>query len=127
MPRTVDHIVACHQAAAALRAAGKPVWDKTIDIKSILHEDQGNGSAEHIAHISVRIAALLRARLPESFFEFGHENHDETLVDAIEAMEECTAASLEKDVAEGFDPTESFNGWLESIYDWADANRIWLG
>ena len=29
MPRTVEHIVACHKAASARREAGKPVWDKT--------------------------------------------------------------------------------------------------
>lgn len=127
MPRTVEHIVACHRAAADLRAAGKPIWKKRIDIKAILQEDQENESPEHIAAISTRIAALLRAHVPASVFDFGHEDYDEDLAEAVEAMEECTVDSLAVDAENGVEPVEMFNGWLEMIYDWADANRVWLG
>jgi len=35
MRRTVEHIVARHQAAATLRKAGSPVWEKKIIVKAI--------------------------------------------------------------------------------------------
>lgn len=127
MPRTVEHIVACHQAAATLRKAGRPVWAKKINVKAIIHEDQGNESPEHISAISVRIAKLIRRRAPASYFDIGHEDFDFDFVDAVEAMEQCTVAALAEDKANGVDAVEMFNGWLETIYDWADVNRIWLG
>ncbi len=127
MPRTVEHIVSCHKVASALRAAGKPIWSRHIDIKAILHEDQANTSPEHIAAISVRVAALLRAHLPASVFDFGSDDFDADLIEAVEAMEECSVSSLDEDAKNGVEPVEMFNGWLESIYDWADANRIWVG
>lgn len=127
MPRNVEHIVACHQAAAELRAAGKPIWSKRINIKAILYEDQKNESPEHIAAISVRIAALLRACVPEGAFDFGHDDYDADLTEAVEAMEDCSVASLAADAENGVEPVDMFNGWLEMIYDWADANRVWLG
>lgn len=42
MPRTIESIVENHRVAAERRAAGKPVWDRKIDVKAILHEDQSN-------------------------------------------------------------------------------------
>lgn len=127
MPRTVEHIVACHQAARALRKAGKPIWNKRIDVKSIIHEDQGNESPGHISKISQRIAALIRSQVPASYFDIGHEHLDFDFVDAVEAMESCTIEELAHDKANGCEAVEMFNGWLETIYDWADVNRIWLG
>lgn len=127
MPRTLESIVACHEAARALRAAGKPIWSKRIDIKSVLHEDQNNESPEHVTSVAIRIAKLLRENLPESLFDCRNDNFDFDLVDAIEMMEECTVSSLSTDMENGCGPVEMLNGWLETIYDWADANRVWLG
>lgn len=127
MPRTVEHIVACHQAAGVLREAGKPIWAKRIDVKAILHEDQRNESPEHIAAISRRIAALIRSQAPASYFDIGHSDFDFDFLDAIEAMETCTIVALAEDKANGCEAVEMFNGWLETLYDWADVNRIWLG
>ena len=127
MPRTVEHIVACHKAASARREAGKPVWDKRIDVKAIIHEDQSNESPEHISAISQRIAALIRRRAPKCFFDIGNDSYDFDFIDTIEAMESCTVQDLVEDKANGCDAVTMFNGWMEIIYDWADDNRIWLG
>lgn len=127
MPRTVEHIVSCHQAAAARRDAGRPIWDKRIDVKAIIHEDQRNVTPEHISSICQRIAALIRRRAPKTYFDVGHEDFDFDFVEAIEAMEQCTVEELAHDKANGVDADEMFNGWMEALYDWADANRIWLG
>lgn len=127
MPRTVEHIVGCHQAATALRKAGKPVWRKRIDVKAIINEDQENESPEHISAISIRIAALIRSQAHASYFDIGHEDFDFDFVDAIEAMESCTVEDLAEDKANGYEAVDMFNGRIETIYDWADVNRIWLG
>ena len=127
MPRTVEHIVECHRAASALRAENKPIWRKKIDIRSILREDQSNEAPEHIAAISVRIAKLFRSRLPATFFDYGHDDFDDDFLDVIEAMESCTIAELAQDAKNGVEPISMFNGWLETVYDWADVNRVWLG
>ena len=127
MPRTVEHIVSCHQAASVLRKAGKPIWSKRIDMKAIINEDQGNESPEHISAISQRIAALIRAQAPASYFDIGHEDFDFDFVDAVESMEGCTIEDLAQDMANECEAVDMFNGWLEAIYDWADVNRIWLG
>lgn len=127
MPRTVEHIVACHQAASALKKAGKPIWGKRIDVKSIIRENQGNESPEHISAMSQRIAALIRSQAPASSFDIGHADFDFDFVDAIEALETCTVEALAQDKDNGCDAVSMFNGWMEVVYDWADVNRIWLG
>lgn len=127
MPRTVEHIVSCHQAAAALREAGRPIWAKKINLKAIIQQDQGNESPEYISLISIRIAKLIRQQAPASYFDVEHEDFDFDFVDAVENMEQCTAKVLSEDKANGVDVVEMFNGWMETVYDWADVNRIWLG
>jgi hypothetical protein len=127
MPRTIEHIVGCHEAAQALRKAGKPIWKKQIDVLSIIHEDQQNESPEHICAISNRIARLIRNKAPASHFDVFHDYFDSDFVDAVESMESCTIKELAVDKANGVEAVDIFNGWLESIYDWADVNRIWLG
>lgn len=127
MPRTVEHIVACHQAASTLRKAGKPIWPKTINVKAIIHEDQENESPEHISAISARIAKLIRLKAPKQYFDVGHADFDFDFVDAVEAMESCTVKELTDDKANGVEAVDMFNDWMEAIYDWADSNRIWLG
>lgn len=128
MPRTVEHIVACHQAASALRAAGKPIWDKKINVRAIIQEDQDNESPEHVAAISVRIAKLIRNTLPESFFDITHENYCSDLEDTVEALESCTVESLADDKKlMGIEAVDMFNDWMDALYDWADVNRVWLG
>ncbi|OEZ53010.1 hypothetical protein JAB5_27440 [Janthinobacterium sp. HH103] len=52
-------------------------------------------------------------------------NYD--FVDAVEMMEECTVATLASDLENGVEAVEMLNAWLETVYDWADANRVWLG
>lgn len=127
MPRTVESIVENHKAAAALRAAGKPVWSRSINIKSILSEDQGNESPEHVAKVANSIAKLIRSRLPATMLDWKSDECDFDFLDAIESMEECTVKSLAEDKANGVEAVEMLNGWLDQIYDWADANRVWLG
>lgn len=127
MPRTVESIVACHRAARALRAAGKSTWRLQIDIKGILREDPGNKSPEHITSVANRIACLLRAKLPATAFYVTSDDFDFDLVDTVEMMEDCSVAALAADLENGVEAVEMLDGWLDTIYDWGDSNRVWLG
>lgn len=127
MPRTVETIVANHQAAAALRAAGKPIWPRKVNIKTILREDQSSEDPAVIADKANRIAKLLRAQAPARMFDSTDPDCDYDFVDAVEMMEECTVASLAVDLENGVEAVDMMNGWLDAVYDWADANRVWLG
>ena len=127
MPRTVESIVSNHQAAAALRAAGKPIWSRKVDIKAILRVDQSSEDPAVIALKANRIAKLLRSHIPARMVDCSDPDCNYDFVDAVEMMEECTVATLASDLENGVEAVEMLNGWLETVYDWADANRVWLG
>lgn len=127
MPRTTDSIVANHLAAASLRVAGKPIWTRKISIKTILDEDKTNTSPEHVVRVSNRIAQLLRSQAPKQAFDELHADCNYDFLDTVDSMEGCTIASLAEDLEVGMDAGEMLRSWLEVIYDWADAHRIWLG
>ena len=127
MPRTVDHIVACHKAATALRSAGKPIWNHRISLKPMLWEDPTNEIPKHIADVSVRIAAALRRAVPAKFFNAEDPAFDARFVATVVAMEQCSAKPLVKHTkACGRSAVGTFNVWLEVIYDWADNKRVWI-
>lgn len=125
MPRTIESIVENHQVAAERRAAGKPVWDMTINIKSILHEDQANTSNEHVAKVANRIGALLRSSVPAAWLEYGSSRVDFTLLEIVEGMEALEPDSYEGETA--FTPLDDLNNMLDQLYDWSDRQRVWLG
>jgi hypothetical protein len=110
-----------------LRAEGKSVWPRTVDIKAILHEDQRNETPEHVVSVANRIAALLRKQLSTNLIDEAGGEYDFDLVDTIEMMEDCSLESLAEDLKNGVTAVDMLNGWLETIYDRADVHRIWLG
>ena len=115
MPRTLDHIVACHEAASDLRNAGRPVWSKHLPVKRIVSAiNQSDKSS--IVDGAKKIARLVRASFPRKV-EMGVDTDFELadIIDEFEAMQEVTV------------DVDSFDGLLDSLYDWADANRVWLG
>lgn len=125
MPRTIESIVENHRVAADRRAAGKPVWDRTINIKEILHEDQSNTSNEHAAQVANRIGALVRSRVPAAWLEIGSDEVDFDLIEIVEGMEALKPNSY--DGEEDFTPLDDLNSMLDQLYDWADGKRVWLG
>lgn len=125
MPRTIESIVENHRVAAERRAAGKPVWDRKIDIKAILREDQSNTSNEHSAQVANRIGALIRSRVPADWLDWDSTDLDEDLAHIVEGMEALKPDSYEGE--EDFTPLEDLNSMLDQLYDWADGKRVWLG
>lgn len=125
MPRTIESIVENHRVAAERRAAGKPVWDRKIDIKAILHEDQSNTSNEHVAQVANRIGALIRSRVPADWLDWESTEQDEDLINVVEGMEALKPDSF--DGEKDFTPLDDLNSMLDQLYDWADGKRVWLG
>ena len=125
MPLTVERIVENHRVAAERRAAGKPVWDRKINIKVILREDQSNTSNEHAAHVANRIGALVRSSVPSAWLDAASDVADDDLIDIVEGMEALKPDSYAGE--EDFTPLDDLNSMLDQLYDWADSKRVWLG
>lgn len=101
--RSVDHLVAVHQVAAARRAAGRPIWVHTINLGEVLRN-------ESLTFLERRdkIVEILRA----SAWVRAAEEHSD-LEDAVWRLGEV-------ENADDFDCT-----WDE-IYDLADFDRVWI-
>lgn len=104
MPRSIDHIVATHEAATALRRAGKPIWQHKIDVADIWNSD-----LPLIPDKRDRIVAKLRA---SSWF---------TGCDEFDDLNEIVEELAEADTGHEFDRV-----W-DALYDLADIDRVWIG
>ena len=105
MARTIESIMANHDAATALRKAGKPTWTfKVMGIRDILHDDSLDTEAK-----GKKIANTIRASRWGRSLEEG-----DSLFSTLEDLEDTLG-------------DEDFNYWLNEIYDMADADRAWIG
>ena len=120
MTRDIEHIVTCHNIARARQKAGKPIWDRRIDIKRILNIDRDNTSNEHAANVANQIGALLRSRLPQHVL-YG----DITILEIVEGLEQLRAGSYDGEPS--ITPLSDLNEMLSHLYDWSDIERVWLG
>mgnify|MGYP003659052133 FL=1 len=125
MPRSIESIIDNNRAAEQRRAAGKPIWDWTINIKAILDENPSDISDNHAAMVANRVGALIRECVPANWVDWESEGLDEVLVEIVEGMEALKPNSYDDD--EDFSPLEDLNGMLDQLYDWADGKRVWLG
>ena len=119
--RDIDQIVATHQLARDRVRAGRPVWDRKIDVKAIIHRDQDNDDPTYAARVAGEIAALLRARVPAGWLDVASDGYDSGLDEIVDLMESLAGAVA------GGDTRETLNHVLADLYDWADASRVWLG
>ena len=105
MARTIEGIMASHDAATALRKAGKPIWTfKVMGIRDILQDDSLDRTA-----VGAKVAKTIRASRWGRSLEEG-----DSLFSALENLEDTL-------------DDEDFNYWLDEIYDMADADRAWIG
>lgn len=125
MTRFVEDIVESHRIARDRIAQGRPVWDRMIKIKSVIFRDQANTTEAHAAAVANEIAAIIRASVPASWLELDDDQYDEDLLEIVENMESLRPDSYADDPA--FTVLEDLNDALESLYDWADSKRVWLG
>lgn len=128
MSRYVENIVANHRAAAARRAAGKPIWDARIPLTPLLDEASEDLSVPAVVMVGHQIAQLLRERIPAAHLDPVGTFYDPDIDDLIQKFEEVTADSLQNDMAHtGDSAADCLDEWIEELYDWADQHRVWLG
>lgn len=86
-------------------------WRKTIKLKDLLSEDD---SPENVRRVAAKVTARLK-REPE-YDPFG----DDVFSDVVERMNDIAKSDM---AGCGCD---RFNDVLADLYDWADAERVWI-
>lgn len=125
MSRDIEHLVETHRLAFERRRQGLPIWDRTINIKDIIHRDKTNETPEHAAAVANEIAALIRAHVPPTWLDDRSDDFDEELFEIVDGMETLTPNSYADDPS--YSVLEDLNNMLTGLYDWADIKRVWLG
>lgn len=123
MDRNIDQIVETHRLAQERRSAGRPVWDRTIDIKGVLRRDQSNTSAAHAASVANEIGLILRLSLPVELLDWS--NDDTEALEIVDCLESLRPDSYADDPT--YSALQDLNDTLARLYDWADRERVWLG
>lgn len=130
MPRTVESIVACHEAARSLRARGRSIWPYQLNLKDRWKaldecELEGEALAKALIEFSGFVAEQMRSRLPAEWFDCTHSEHDPD----VEELQENFAGLVPSEF-EGMDQEEMYevvNGLMDQLYDLGDSRRIWVG
>lgn len=92
-------------------------WAYSLDIKQFLSDDTSDRNAAEVAN---KIAAELRAKLPESVID-----DDMDLADILDELDSFVPANCGDGDSENL--CGDLNRVLEDLYDWADRERVWLG
>lgn len=100
MPRTIESIVESHRAAAALRAAGRPIWAHRINLADVFRNDE--------LSFEQRRDALVR-RIRKS--PWAKDNY--SLGEMLDELADGTTV-------------EDFDYVWDAIYDEADRDRVWI-
>lgn len=130
MSRTVESIVSCHQAATALRRAGKPIWAATVRLKDILaqYKDAADDlTAEQAVEMSRKIALALKLGVPAAWRGTESDNYNMDFEDLFERFEQASTADFTPSKGWPASPCEVIDDWLDELYDWGDRYRVWLG
>lgn len=104
MPRTVESIVECHEAAQALRRAGKPIWAYKVDVSVPWRDETLFFEQRRDAIVSI---------FKKHPWVTQDNMHGWDLQDLIEELAEVSNE-------------EQFNEVWDAIYDEADADRVWI-
>jgi hypothetical protein len=121
MPRTVESILANHNAAVALRRAGKSIWQHRIPLHSLLASADPNADADGVVALAREIGQLIR-RLPARLFE------DFDLEEVTQLFETLTADEVREGCKRDHcSPLDVLDDLLDQLYDACDRNRIWTG
>jgi hypothetical protein len=124
--KNLDVLVESHRIYNSRRRAGKPVWDRTIDVHSILARDIDNTDTGHCVAVGIEIGALLRSRLAPSMLDITHADYDREIDEIVECLEGMSVQDYEGPDNASFSAVNDLNSALSGLYDWADLNRVWL-
>jgi hypothetical protein len=103
MPNTADHRAEMHRLATQRRDAGKPIWDRRINLRDVWRNQDMT--------FEERRDAVVR-RLRSSGWMATHEDGD-------------ILHQLVEELAEAQDADEFDAPW-DAIYDEADYDRVWI-
>lgn len=126
MPRTIESILACHDVATARRQAGKRIWDLQLPLKPVLkaYEPFGdNLTAAQATQMCHQIGAVLLATVPQAWRDVKDSHYSMDFEDVFDWLTQATEGDF-KD--EEDTPCDVVNGYLDTLYDWADRNRVWI-
>lgn len=101
MPDTADHRADMYRLAVERRNAGRPVWEYTINLADVFHNDDMTFEQRRDAIVS---------RIRNSGWP---------------STGSYTLRQLVDELAEAQD-TDEFDGPWDLIYDEADADRVWI-
>jgi hypothetical protein len=88
-------------------------WRKTIRIKQFLSDDGSDANAREVAG---RVADVLKRQ--REYTTLDRRDFDDEYSDLADEFSDLAASN---------DGTcEDFNALLMYLYDWADANRVWI-
>lgn len=94
-----------------------PRWRKTVQLKDVLDADSSDGA--------VRVAATEIAKRLKRLPEWEQDFDLEQIVGEFDDISH--EASTGNDVFGGrFTLCDWFNAVLSNLYDWADAERVWI-
>lgn len=91
-------------------------WKRSIKLKDLLSDD---GSTENVRRVAAEMATRLK-RLRD-YDEDGIDDFSSTVEELADI-----ATCKDSDYSLEFTPLMHFNACLEAIYDWADAERVWI-
>jgi hypothetical protein len=112
---SADHKVAMYTLAQERRAAGKPVWDRTVrGFRDVLY----NNPDDTIAARDGLVSAIKGSSWYKNAEEYGELW---TLLDEL-----IDVGNPEIDWDEGYNAQRHLNGLLDAIYDLADQERVWI-
>lgn len=130
MPRTIDSIVACHEAATERRKAGRSVWEFTFSFAGILPDGVDampeDLTDEQAKDLGLKYAAYIR-RHPQvksrRLLDMAADNdaYDPNLDEIVEMLEDVSPLPGDEDSGQ-----DELNGRLDELYDWGDRNRVWI-
>jgi hypothetical protein len=103
MARDIEHSVETHRLAQQRRAAGRPVWDLTINLADFWNN-------EDLTFEQRRDKTVERIRQSPWFTEYDEDSSLHALVEEL------------ADAADG----DEFDGPWEEIFDLADIDGVWI-
>lgn len=104
MPRDIESIVESHRVARELRAAGKPIWNETVDARALHNDDLPLHERFRLVAENIKASRWYKNRDQSGFDEFG------------EFVEDLAQAET----------AEEFDEFWDLIYDKADTDRVWI-
>lgn len=104
-------------------------WQYQIPIKEFIHDDQENTSLDHLIKVAKSIVKRIKQSVPKKWLDITHENYRGHLEDILDGLDSIDDGSFDDDGIDenGESILDYFNGWLSELYDFADAESIWLG